>query len=126
MAGNTSPRYPEFKGNLALNYTAPLARDGWDWFTRGDLLYFGEYFVDESNLATAPAQTLLSARIGVKTENLRLELFGYNLTDEDSYAAASRFSDFSIPGNFAFTTNQGINVAPQRSRYFGVKATFTF
>ncbi|MEZ5513619.1 MAG: TonB-dependent receptor [Steroidobacteraceae bacterium] len=126
MKGNTSPRYPEFKGNLAVNYTAPLAQAGWEWFTRGDLLYFGEYFVDESNLATAPAQTLLNARIGVKNDNMRLELFGYNLTDEDAYASASRFSDFSIPGNFAFTTNQGINVAPQRSRYFGVKATYTF
>jgi len=126
MAGNTSPRYPEFKGNVALNYTAPLSAAGWEWFTRGDLLYFGKYFVDESNLASAPAQTLLNARIGVKSDNLRLELFGYNLTDEDAYAAAARFSDFSIPGNLAFTDNQGVNVTPQRPRYFGVKLTMTF
>lgn len=126
MSGNRSPRYPEWKGNVALNYVAPLAGTGWEWFTRWDLLYFGEYFVDESNLAEAPAQTLLNARVGFGTESFRVELFGNNLLDEDAYAAASRFSDFSIPGNFFFTSNQGINVAPQRERWFGVKLSMRF
>jgi iron complex outermembrane receptor protein len=126
MRGNSSPRYPEWKGNLAASYRAPIGSGNWEWFTRGDLLYFGEYFVDESNLANAPAQTLLSARVGFGNERTRVELFGYNLTDEDAYAAASRWSDFSIPGNFAFTANQGVAVTPQRERYFGIKMSFNF
>jgi iron complex outermembrane recepter protein len=126
MKGNTQPRYPEFKGNLALNWIAPLGGTGWEWFTRWDLIYFGTYYVDESNLAEAPSQTLLNARLGVSNDNIRVEVFGNNLTDEDAYAAAGRWSDFSIPGNFNFPANQGVVVTPQRERYFGIKLSYQF
>jgi iron complex outermembrane receptor protein len=126
MAGNSSPRYPEWKGNVAANYTAPLGGTGWDWFGRVDYIYFGDYFVDESNLASAPEQNLLNARLGITNGNMRLELYGMNLTDEDAYAAAGRWSDFSIPGNFNFPANQGVVVTPQRPRYFGLKVSYTF
>jgi outer membrane receptor protein involved in Fe transport len=125
MRGNSSPRYPEWKGNLAANYIAPIGSGDWEWFTRGDLIYFGEYFIDESNLATAPDQTLLNARIGVTNGKARFELFGNNLLDEDAYASASRWTDFTTPA-VASTANQGVAVAPQRPRYFGVKFTYEF
>ena len=126
MKGNSSPRYPEFKGNIGLSYDNSLFGTGWDWFTRWDLIYFGEYYVDESNLAKAPDQTLLNARIGIGDEHLRIELFGNNLLDEGAYAAAGRWSDFSIPGNFDFPANQGVVVTPQRPRYFGLKLSYRF
>lgn len=126
MKGNSSPRYPEFKGNLAANWIAPLGGTGWDWFTRADLIYFGEYYVDESNLAEAPDQTLLNARLGITNGKLRAEVFGNNLTDEDAYAAAGRWSDFSIPGNFNFPANQGVVVTPQRERFFGLRLSYQF
>ncbi len=126
MKGNSSPRYPEFKGNVAANWVAPLGATGWDWFTRWDLIYFGEYYVDESNLAKAPSQTLLNARAGITNGKLRAEVFGNNLLDEDAYAAAGRWSDFSIPGNFNFPANQGVVVTPQRETYFGVKLSYQF
>jgi hypothetical protein len=126
MEGNSSPRYPEWKGNVALSYVdAPLGSTDWTWFARGDLLYFGKYYVDESNLAEAPDQTLLSARFGVQRDNMRFELFGNNLLDEDAYASASRWTNFTTPG-VAGTTSQGVAVAPQRERHFGVRATFSF
>jgi iron complex outermembrane receptor protein len=126
MKGNSSPRYPEFKGNLGLGYNNALFGTGWDWFTRWDLIYFGEYYVDESNLAKAPDQTLLNARVGIGNDHLRVELFGNNLLDEEAYAAAGRWSDFSIPGNFNFPANQGVVVTPQRPRYFGLKLSYQF
>jgi outer membrane receptor protein involved in Fe transport len=126
MKGNSSPRYPEWKGNVALSYAdVPLGSGDWRWFARGDLIYFGEYFVDESNLANAPDQTLLNARVGVQRDNLRIELFGNNLLDEDAYASASRWTNFTTPG-VAGTTSQGVAVAPQRERYFGIKASLEF
>jgi iron complex outermembrane recepter protein len=126
MKGNSSPRYPEWKGNLAANYSADLGATGWQWFTRWDLIYVGEYYVDESNLAEAPSQTLLNARLGITNGAMRIELFGNNLTDEDAYAAAGRWSDFSIPGNFNFPVNQGVVVTPQRPRYMGLKFSYQF
>ena len=125
MRGNSSPRYPKWKGNLGASYTKKLGDGDWSWFSRGDLLYFGEYFVDESNLATAPSQTLLSARFGFSNDAMRFEIFGNNLLDEDAYASASRWTDFTAP-SVASTANQGVAVAPQRERFFGIKATFEF
>jgi len=126
MEGNSSPRYPEFKGNIGGTYQAPLGGTGWDWFARGDLIYFGEYYVDESNLAKAPDQMLLNLRGGISNKNIRLELFINNLLDEDAYASAGRWSDFSIPGNFNFPANQGVVVTPQRPRWMGLKVSYEF
>lgn len=125
MEGNSSPRYPKWKGNLGASYSRPLGSGDWSWFTRGDLLYFGKYFVDESNLASAPSQTLVNARFGYTNEKVRIELFGNNLLNEDAYASASRWTDFTTP-SVASTANQGVAVAPQRERYFGIKASFEF
>jgi iron complex outermembrane recepter protein len=126
MEGNRSPRYSEWKGNIAASYEAALGGTGWDWFGRFDYIYVGDYYVDESNLASAPAQNLVNARLGITNGNTRVELFGMNLTDEDAYAAAGRWSDFSIPGNFNFPANQGVVVTPQRPRYFGLRVSYTF
>jgi iron complex outermembrane receptor protein len=125
MKGNSSPRYPQWKGNLGASFNSELGATGWEWFARGDLLYFGEYFIDESNLATAPSQTLLNGRIGLVKDNMRIELFGNNLLDEDAYASASRWTDFTTPA-VASTANQGVAVAPQRERFFGVKLIYGF
>jgi iron complex outermembrane recepter protein len=125
MRGNASPRYPEWKGNIAASFSNELGSSGWQWFTRGDLIYFGEYFIDESNLATAPDQLLLNGRFGVTKGGTRIEIFGNNLTDEDAYASASRWTDFTTP-LIASTANQGVAVTPQRERYFGLKLSFEF
>ncbi len=126
MKGNSSPRYPKWKGNLGVSYSGRnLGSSTWSWFSRADYLYFGKYFVDESNLASAPSQTLVSARFGITKDNMRIELFGNNLTNEDAYASASRWTDFTTP-SVASTANQGVAVAPQRKRFFGIKATFDF
>jgi outer membrane receptor protein involved in Fe transport len=82
----------------------------------------GKAFADESNLAFAQAYTLVNVRGGVDTGPLRVELFVNNLFNEDRYAAAARWSNFSRPVNFAtFTAHQGINVSPQPKREFGVR-----
>jgi iron complex outermembrane recepter protein len=125
MRGNSSPRYPEWKGNIAASFSNELGGTGWSWFTRGDLIYFGEYFIDESNLATAPDQLLINGRLGITKGGTRIEVFGNNLTDEDAYASASRWTDFTTP-LIASTANQGVAVTPQRERYFGLKLSFEF
>ena len=127
MTGNRAPRYPEWKGNLATTWNGGSVLDGKaTWFARADLVYIGEYFVDESNLAKAPSQTLLDGRIGLSFDQLRVELFGKNLTNETSWASAARWSDFTIPGVFLFSANQGIAVSPQQARRFGIRVSYEF
>lgn len=126
MTGNRTPRYPEWKGNAAVTYNGVLPWSDASWYTRADLTYIGPYFIDESNLATAPSQTLVGAQFGVRWDKLRLELYGKNLTDEDNWAAASRWSDFTIPGVFLFSVNQGASVSPQPPRRFGIRLTYEY
>ena len=124
--GNTIPRYPEWTGNVAVSWQGALS-DTLDGFFRADAIYFGKAFTDESNLAFARAYQLVNLRGGVDTGPLRVELFVENLFDEDRYAAAARFSNFSRPVNFGtFTAHQGINVSPQPKREFGVRMAAKF
>ena len=127
MTGNRAPRYPEWRGNLAGILNGGSILDGRaTWFARADLFYIGEYFVDESNLAKTSSQTLLDARIGLSFDRVRVELFGKNLTDETSWAAAARWSDFSTPGVFPGSTYQGVAVTPQLPRRFGIRLSYEF
>lgn len=126
MRGNQQPRFPEWSGNATSTYTHELNND-WDMFVRGDVIYFGEAFVDESNLAYTADYFLVNAKFGVEREGLRLEVFVKNLFDEDAYSAGSRWTDFSRPTNFAtLTLFQGVAVSAQDKREFGVRAIMDF
>ena len=124
--GNRLPRFPEWSGNLNSTFQAPLTND-MDFYVRGDAIYFGKAYVDESNLAFARAYTLVNLRGGIERGNTRFEVFVENLFDEDRYAAGARFSNFSRPVNFGtFTAHQGINVSPQNKREVGLRISSRF
>ena len=126
MAGNTMPRYPEDMGSLSASYKNTM-NNGWDMFFRADLNYFGETYADESNLATCDSYTLMNARGGIQRDNLRMELYVNNVTDEEAWSACTRWSDFASPSVFAlFTAFQGISVSPLRPRNMGVRISYDF
>ncbi len=126
MRGNRAPRYPEYTANASANYSRMLG-SGWQWFTRWDVDVQGDSYVDESNLAKLDGYTLLHARVGVERNGIRAELFARNLTDEQNWAAAARWTDFSILGNILGLTNsQGVLVSPQSKRQFGLRISAEF
>lgn len=125
--GNRTPRYPEWSGNLAVAYSAPLRNTDWSWYTRWDWIYFGETFADESNLARADDYSILNARAGLQNENMRIELTLKNAANEQAWAAASRFTDFSILGNIlGLGSSQGIAVTPLDRRQVGLRFAYQF
>ena len=125
--GNQTPRYPEWSGNFTITYTAPFRTSGWEWYTRWDWIYFGETFVDEGNLATADSYSLINARVGAQRDDLTVELFVKNLLDEEAWASASRFTDFSILGNIlGLGASQGIVVSPVGQQQFGLRFNYEF
>ena len=126
MRGNAIPRFPEWSGNAYASWQEPI-NERIDGFLRADAIYFGKAFVDESNLAYAQAFTIVNVRGGVEVDAWRIEAFVNNLFDEDRYAAAARWSNFSHPINFStFTNYQGVNVTPQNKRELGVRAIVRF
>ena len=126
MAGNTMPRYPEDMASLSATYRDTL-NNGWDMFIRGDMNYFGETYADESNLAKCDSYTKVNARGGIEKDDLRIEIFVSNLTNEDAYTACARWTDFATPNSFAFlTASQGVSISPMRPRNIGLRISYDF
>ena len=127
MKGNQNARFPEFSGSLSTGYTAPLGNTDWKWFVNGDLNYVGKTYVDESNLAYCKSYTLGNVRVGGEKHGLRLEGYVKNVTDNDSWAACARWTDFdAAPSLGLLTFYQGIAVTPNMPRQYGIRASYKF
>jgi iron complex outermembrane receptor protein len=121
-AGNESPRFPEYSGSAYARYQRTLASD-WTGFIRGEAVYFGEAFIDESNLAWTKAYTSVQLRLGAEKDMFRVELWANNLFDKDFYIAGARETDFTNGFDFS---QQGALVTPGLGRQVGLTATFDF
>ena len=124
MKGNTMPRYPEHMFSASTTYTGELNAD-WSWFVRGDYAFFGETFVDESNLAKCDSYDKVDARFGLERDDLRVELWVRNVFDSDEWAACARWTDFDRPSVFpSLTQFQGVAVTPLDPRQIGIKFVY--
>ncbi len=101
-------------------------------------------YVQVDNLAQTGTTFLLNARLGIRTENFTLALFGRNLTDEDSIPLATRWFDLrygagtrGLPPAASVTFNgspaqietgfpRGFFATLRRGRTFGVEANFRY
>ena len=125
MRGNATPRQPKWSGNATA--TQLFEVNGIESYLRGELIYQGRAFVDESNLAYIDSYALINLRAGFNTERWHVEAFVKNVADEDAWATGARWTDFSSPTQFAFlTAKQGVAVSPQDRREFGIRATMRF
>ena len=124
--GNEEPIVPNFSGSLTVSYQDQLSGE-WDWFGRLDVSYQGDYFGDPENLLEGPSWTVANLRVGFERDDLRLELFVRNLTDEDTWKQVGQAVDFSPqPANFDFLAFNGAALIPQEKRTFGVRANIKF
>lgn len=126
MKGNHTPRQPEWSSNAALTWkTSVLGRD---IYARGDWIFTGKSFTDESNLAYLGSYNVVNARIGVNlTAQWIAEFFVTNLFDEEAWEAGARHTDFAraiqIPSVTQFQT---VVVSPLDKREFGMRMNFRF
>lgn len=122
-SGKQSERFPKWTGSLSAQYNGELNAD-WGWFVRGDGIYTGKRYTSEVNLAEASAATVVNLRLGVKSDDIRLEAFVTNLTDEDSPIAAARSTDLTAgrvsPSPFGFL------IGLRDRRQFGIRTSFNF
>ncbi|MEY4270726.1 MAG: hypothetical protein RLZZ58_1942 [Pseudomonadota bacterium] len=113
-------------------------------FVNSSFSYEDSKFVQTDNFAETGSTFLLNARIGVKTDNFTITVFGRNLTKEDSIPLATRWFDLrygsaaagGVPSSgltfdgrpaFAETGSpRGLFGALRKSRTFGVEGSFNF
>lgn len=105
FSGNTTVRTPKLTISVGPSYsqTAP----GGSIEIGGDVYYNSGYFFDTQNLASNPAYFLLNARASYLYDpwNLRITVYGANLTDSISYSAKfptdfGTLSHFNPPREF--------------------------
>ncbi len=125
MRGNQSPRQPEWSGNATA--TQYFTAFGSEAYVRGEYIYQGTTFVDESNLAELDSYSLFNLRAGISADKYLVEVFVKNLFDEDKWATGARWTDFGSPFQGAFfTAKQGVAVTPLDKREVGVRVTYRF
>ena len=83
--GRRAARAPEFSGNIAFDYTAPLS-DALELGLSGNLAYSGKYYTRQENVADyqQPAYATIDASISVGAPDGRwkLALIGNNITNK--------------------------------------------
>ncbi|MBM4213142.1 MAG: hypothetical protein FJ179_05430 [Gammaproteobacteria bacterium] len=121
VAGKQILRTSPWQLAASLGYTAPISSDR-SVYVRGDLSFRDAQFADAINEAITPEQTKLNMQIGLQGDSYTLELWGRNLTNEDSPSAAYRDVFFTnvLPDGTFYRTPTGTTPAGSggRSTFF--------
>jgi outer membrane receptor protein involved in Fe transport len=123
IIGNSLPTAPKYTWALSADYRAELVGD-WDWFARVDYSHRGRNFTDFSNIAWVGASDNVNARLGIARDDLRIEAFVNNLTQNRTVAAGLIGIDvftFLVPPN-----RNEIRDSPPLPRSIGLRASYSF
>jgi len=126
--GNAFPFTPEIQFGASATYNSVLS-NGWGWFTRLDMRHEDEQFIDSFETGWLPAVTKFNLRAGINTDNMRIEGYVENLTDDRTPLGAqyeperpeiSQATGIFGPGAV------GINVAAGYPREVGIRFSYDF
>lgn len=92
LKGKRLPLASPLTMNGSITYEMPVS-DSFSIIANTTMSYEGKKSIQTDNFAKVGDAFLLNARIGFKTENFTLSLFGRNLTNEDSVPLATRWFD---------------------------------
>jgi iron complex outermembrane recepter protein len=130
--------------NGSVNWSKELGTGGLSLYTNANFSFEDSKYVQTDNLAKTGDAFLLNARIGLRTENFTLALFGRNLTNEDAIPLATRWFDLRYgagtrglppaasvtfdgrPAQIETGTPRGFFATLRKGRTFGVEGTFNF
>lgn len=96
VKGMPTPGSPEWNANVAVQYDFDAG--GLPAFIRSDVLYVGEFYDDVFEAPTKRAGDYIKvdARAGVELNNLSVELFVRNLTDEDAITTTNGALEYRL------------------------------
>lgn len=117
IVGNEIPRTAEHQVYADVDFRRPLGAGDWEWFIGANVAYESSKFSQVHNLAETGDATLVSARLGFVSDDIAVNIFGKNLTDEDSTPLVLRYADGadsfkrSFVGTLRRETHWGIQLA---------------
>lgn len=95
--GKRPPLVSEHLASAGVRWDGDAMTSGWSPFASADVSYRGEFFEQVHNNITIPAATRLDLQFGFQNDNLRLVVWGRNVTDDDTPQGVLRFVDFPAP-----------------------------
>lgn len=125
--GNNLPRAPKESAALSGTWTSKVSEE-WDWYLRGDALYAGKAYTDESNLSWTPGYTVFNARVGfTRAAGLNIELFCTNCFDKVGWRTNRRGIDYADTSPLPNNLNRiGAISGPIERQEFGVRFQYDF
>ena len=122
--GKALPNTPRDSFSLSTNYTLPLNINLTGFFD-GNFRYEAKRYGQVDNLYWTGDVALLNGRVGVRSANWEIALYGDNLLDDDTPTGIGRTVDRTQP-NFVGGTRRGFSLGLRRGREAGVTARFNF
>jgi len=126
ISGFDLPRVSPRQWNIGLDYRRPAFGD-FEFFGRADYSQKSSQHAMTDGLTTIGSLERLNARVGLESQQWRFELWGDNLTDDDTATSAFRDTWLNnwVDGRSAGNLNRTSTSYP-RLRTYGVTATFKF
>lgn len=110
---------PEFSGDIP-------GRDNATWFIRSDVNYKSRQFLDAANLTWIGSRTVVNGRVGVKLDNIGIEVFANNLLNNKQYTSIQQNNLQTPGGALAARPFSYLVVGLPELRTFGIKGSVTF
>ena len=123
ISGTQLPQTSEQQAILSNVFNGSM-NNGWSWFLRADLAYNSERYAQVYNLAHTGDRQIVNLRGGFRSDNIDIELWIDNATDDDTSPALIRY----VQGrNLTFNPfNRAIGVTLPEQRRGGITARFRF
>lgn len=130
LLGKTSVNVPPWNGSAGLSYSRNLSNDV-DLDLRADVLYRGEAFADQANLAVIPALTRVNLRATLSWSQVTAALFVRNAFNELSPLGAASTPTSCVyradlPSISPIANQRCLSVAVPRGREVGVSLAYRF
>ena len=126
--GQRAARYPEWTASLVATHEQNTSMG--DVYVRGEVYYNDDYYDEVTNLTIIPGATEVNIRAGIRMDNLSLEAYVANLTDEDAPTGGNNIADTSgYVRNTTFAYNfavESVHIHLRDKREFGLRATYSF
>ncbi len=122
ISGTEMPQVSQDQLTISNTFYGPLT-DRWEWFARADFLYASKRYAQVYNLADTGSKEVWNLRAGIKSENIDIEAWVDNATDDDTSPSLIRYVE--VADGF-FGPNRAIGATLPRQRTAGITARYRF
>ncbi len=120
IAGNKVPRTAEHQVFFDVDFRQQVEGTEWEFFVGGNFAHESSKYAQVHNQAETGVTNLVNARFGFQNERYAINVWGRNLTGEDSSPLVLRYADAANSFRRSFVGNL------RRDTYYGVTFTATF